>query len=327
MAKVETRVGAERSVPGGGPPRWAFEMPWCGKAKYWSTLASCAMLSNGTIIGNMRPRRSYNSEESRLLMDSSLQHASLAVDDTSLVTEHAAVEGAEGEHHIHLPNPSLWPFLLSAAVLVAVTGLLFLPGNPWLTIVALPFVIVGILGWALEDPMVAPKVRFVEEAENAHAKFKIGQDVLDKRGEWLGMVQARFSRYLLVDRGGLLARVYYVPQAVIADDIENNTLRLTVSEAELYARGLNSVPDDLYENDTEAGVPQIKGVPMFARGPLSPAETGHYNYGPNFPGINTDAAGSYYPEEIRPTPQKYVADRRRVYATDKMIPSRAVRAD
>ncbi len=260
-------------------------------------------------------------------MDSSFQHVSLAVDDTSLVTEHAVVEGAEGEHHIHLPNPSLWPLLLGAAILVAVTGLLFLPGNPWLTIVAIPFVIVGILGWALEDPMVAPKARFVEAPENAYAKFKIGQDVLDKRGAWLGTVQARFSRYILVDRGSLFARVYYVPQRVIEDGVENNMLRLTVSEAELYARGLSSVPDDLYDNDAEPGVPQIKGVPMFASGPLSPAETGHYNYGPNFPGINTDAAGSYYPEEVRPTPQKYVADRRRVYATDKTIPSSAARAN
>jgi len=56
--------------------------------------------------------------------------------------------------HIHLPNPSLWPFILSIAILVTIIGLLFLPTNPWLTIVAAPFVLVGILGWALEDPMV-----------------------------------------------------------------------------------------------------------------------------------------------------------------------------
>jgi hypothetical protein len=65
----------------------------------------------------------------------------------------------------------------------------------------------------------------------------------------------------------------------------------------------------------------VKGVPLFARGPLSPAETGHYNYGPNFPGINTDAAGSYRPEEVRPVPQKYVADRRSLYKSRKDLPT------
>jgi len=62
-------------------------------------------------------------------------------------------EQAEAEHHIHLPSPSLWPLLLSAAVLIAVIGLLFFPDTPWLTIVAAPLVLIGILGWALEDPM------------------------------------------------------------------------------------------------------------------------------------------------------------------------------
>ena len=37
---------------------------------------------------------------------------------------HQGVE--EGEHHIHLPGPSYWPLLLSAAILVAVAGLLFI---------------------------------------------------------------------------------------------------------------------------------------------------------------------------------------------------------
>jgi hypothetical protein len=36
---------------------------------------------------------------------------------------------------------------------VAVTGLLFIPDNPWIVIIAAPFVLIGILGWGLEDPM------------------------------------------------------------------------------------------------------------------------------------------------------------------------------
>jgi len=64
---------------------------------------------------------------------------------------HPVIE--EAEHHIHLPGPSYWPMLLSAAILVAITGLLFIPDNPWIFIIAAPFVLIGILGWGLEDPM------------------------------------------------------------------------------------------------------------------------------------------------------------------------------
>src|SRR5262249_24396164 len=43
--------------------------------------------------------------------------------------------------------------VLGAAILVETTGLLFFPENPWVSIIAAPFVLVSILGWALEDPM------------------------------------------------------------------------------------------------------------------------------------------------------------------------------
>ncbi len=71
--------------------------------------------------------------------------------DASLPDEQANVR--EAEHHIHLPSPSLWPILLSAAILMAVIGLIFFPDTPYLTIIAAPLVLIGILGWALEDPM------------------------------------------------------------------------------------------------------------------------------------------------------------------------------
>ena len=84
-------------------------------------------------------------------MDSSLKSAHLAADelDTSLTSEHEEAEGAHEEPHIHLPNPSLWPALLSAAILLTVAGLLFIPDAPWLTIVGVVLIIVGIMGCAL----------------------------------------------------------------------------------------------------------------------------------------------------------------------------------
>ncbi|HLZ61010.1 MAG TPA: BON domain-containing protein [Ktedonosporobacter sp.] len=95
-------------------------------------------------------------------------HASLAVNQ----------EVEEEEHHIHMPGPSLWPFILSAAVLVTVIGLLFVPETPWLTVIGAPFVLVGILGWALEDPMASPHTQ-----EAAHTQWPVNmttQEVLSE---------------------------------------------------------------------------------------------------------------------------------------------------
>ncbi len=67
----------------------------------------------------------------------------------------------EEEAHIHLPGPSLWPLLLSAAILLVFVGLILVgtPGNdalsglaPWLIFIGLPCVLIGIMGWALENP-------------------------------------------------------------------------------------------------------------------------------------------------------------------------------
>jgi hypothetical protein len=88
-------------------------------------------------------------------MDTTLHNAGLTIADLSQsLTVDQEVE--EAEHHIHLPNPSLWPLILSAAILVEVTGLLFIPENPWLCAIAAPFILLGIMGWVLEDPMGHP---------------------------------------------------------------------------------------------------------------------------------------------------------------------------
>lgn len=71
------------------------------------------------------------------------------------------------EAHIHLPGPSLWPILLGAAITFVFVGLLMLGdqntmgASPWLIFIGLPFVLIGIMGWALEKP---------HGAHGAHAK-------------------------------------------------------------------------------------------------------------------------------------------------------------
>lgn len=266
-------------------------------------------------------------------MDTSLQSATdLTTEELtkSLAEKEGIVENVGGHdeenHHIHLPNPSLWPLLLSGAILLAVIGVLFFPENPWLTIIAAPLVIIGILGWALEDPMAPTSNRLanLSSRKEVPARFQLGEQAIDKDGYILGKVQARFANYILVERSsGLLAKTYYVPQSYATNDTKRGLVRLSLSENDLLNKGYNAVPDDLYDNTPEYDAPVTSGIAQFARGPLSPAETGHYNYGPNFPGMNTDASGSYHHEEVRPTPQRYVGDRRRLYSTEKTLPRRA----
>jgi hypothetical protein len=112
-------------------------------------------------------------------METSLQNASLTASQLgdALTTEQVA---EEEQHHIHLPNPSLWPFILSAALLVTLAGVLFFPSNPWLTIVAAPFVLVGILGWGLEDPMAAPYDEVTEEYRYVYNPTIPPHDVLEE---------------------------------------------------------------------------------------------------------------------------------------------------
>jgi hypothetical protein len=136
--------------------------------------------------------------------------------------------------------------------------------------------------------------------------FQLGQEVMDNDGNKLGKVQGRFERYILVERGGFFGKTYYVPLTAITKNM-NGVLYLSLNEAALREQGYNNVPEDLYNEVQEPGIPQIfSGVPKFAKRPLSPAQTGHYSYGRRWPGINTDAAGSYHREEVLPIPQKLV---------------------
>lgn len=138
--------------------------------------------------------------------------------------------------------------------------------------------------------------------------FELDQQVLDRDGKKLGKVRARFSQYILVERGGLFSKAYYVPKSAVAGNAKG-IVRLSLSEDDLRQQGLDSVPDDLYHESPELGRPATTGVPQFGHKPLSPAETGHYNYGRHWPGMNTDASHSYHREEVLPVPQRVVDEK------------------
>ncbi len=85
------------------------------------------------------------------------------------ITEEEQLE--EEEAHIHLPGPSLWPLLLSVAILIVFAGfgMMGTPNHdalsglaPWFIFIGLPCVLIGIMGWALQNPHGA--------SHDAHAK-------------------------------------------------------------------------------------------------------------------------------------------------------------
>src|SRR5947209_14949505 len=90
-------------------------------------------------------------------MNTPLQSANLTADELNTSTVAAAEELGEGEveHHIHMPNPSLWPLILSVAIALTVGSLLFVNTFPWVSIIAAPFVLISIIAWGLEDPFAS----------------------------------------------------------------------------------------------------------------------------------------------------------------------------
>lgn len=84
---------------------------------------------------------------------------------------------AEGEGHIHLPNPSFWPIILSAALLLCMVGFLFIDSSPWILVIAIPLVLVAILGLGLEDPM-APQEHAGQAYQTPYGKAGGGPTTL-----------------------------------------------------------------------------------------------------------------------------------------------------
>src|SRR5258708_6793441 len=91
------------------------------------------------------------------LKSSSLTEEELIASDSDIDEEQLEEE----EAHIHLPGPSLWPALLSVAIALVFIGLLMIGTAtnhdtsgvaPWLIFIGLPGVLIGIMGWALENP-------------------------------------------------------------------------------------------------------------------------------------------------------------------------------
>ncbi len=86
-------------------------------------------------------------------MDSSPQSASFTSDEFSASSLEHQEEGEveEATPHIHLPNPSYWPVLVSLAVAITISGIIFISTVPWVTLIGIIFVFICIMGWALDS--------------------------------------------------------------------------------------------------------------------------------------------------------------------------------
>lgn len=95
-------------------------------------------------------------------MNTPLKNAS--VTEEELIASDATIDEEqleEEEANIHLPGPSLWPILLGVAIAVTFVGLIMIGTPtvnqlsglaPWFIFIGLPLVLIGIMGWALENP-------------------------------------------------------------------------------------------------------------------------------------------------------------------------------
>ncbi len=90
-------------------------------------------------------------------MNTPLQH--LTDENQMTVSQLAALgelEDVEEVEHIHMPNPSFWPLIAGLGILIAIIGFLFIDTTAWIAVIGVIWTLVGILGWAIEDPL-APR--------------------------------------------------------------------------------------------------------------------------------------------------------------------------
>jgi len=179
-------------------------------------------------------------------MSTPLQSTNFTADEVTapILTEHAPdlAEGEEG--HIHLPNPSFWPILLTIAIAVTVGGLIFWSKDsfPWLSVIGAPFILVGIIGWGVEDPMAPPKGQgpveglarnYAEAAETgkptalAEMVLQSAEDVVDRTVTISSTEWSAHPVKVFVEREGVVLSLYgKVELEAQKKELEDNLRRL-----------------------------------------------------------------------------------------------------
>ncbi len=157
-------------------------------------------------------------------MDTSLQNTSLTEDEMTmpaLAVQEA--EHAEEEAHIHLPKGSLWPLIVAIAILVTIVGFVFINTVYWITIIGAIFIFIGIMGWALENPMATHEeevkpgeysTSFAEAAITrkptplAEKALRDAEDVVDRTVTVASTAWSAHPVKVFVEREGVVLSLY-----------------------------------------------------------------------------------------------------------------------
>ena len=177
-------------------------------------------------------------------MSTPLQSVNITADEMSASPLAAAEEQgvSEVEHHIHMPNGSLWPLILGAVIALTIGGMLFVNTFPCLTIIAAPFVLICILGWALQDPFASrdrsgrstqTPTTYAESAETgkptvlAEALLQDAQDVADRTVTVSSTEWSAHPVKVEIEREGVVLALYgKVELAEQRKELEERLLRM-----------------------------------------------------------------------------------------------------
>lgn len=114
-------------------------------------------------------------------MDTSLHNTHVIEDQLGEPTS-AEAEEEQIESHVHMPGPSYWPVILSVAILITIAGFLAINTTPVISAIGAVLVLIGILGWGLEDPMANThaKEAAAKPSLSAEALLQKAEDVVDE---------------------------------------------------------------------------------------------------------------------------------------------------
>ena len=148
--------------------------------------------------------------------------------------------GEHGEHeeheHIHMPPPSLWPFLLAVCITVTFAG--FLTTLVVTGIGALCCLFCMIM-WGREQSQALPTpltdVAVIGEGD-AEEKIAAGARVFSRDGRFVGRVTPGTRDASTVRQGWVPTRYGFMPRSAI-DHIEEGVIVLNLTESQIRERG------------------------------------------------------------------------------------------
>ena len=104
-------------------------------------------------------------------MNTPLQSTGLNDDAVELAAGESQEEVVheQGAAHIHLPNPSYWPILVGASILIIIVGILVSGSTLVLLLIGFPLLLITMLGWGLENPNAPRGVTTARPGEYARS--------------------------------------------------------------------------------------------------------------------------------------------------------------